>query len=201
MGPSSTRYVLGALLFLGLSVTMFAQQPRPQTPSLAKLPPLFFSETWKQTGLERNVDNDVARQPESRAQAVRRDVEGNPDRADDPEQPAGSAEPVDGNLQRAGGGDVARQEQLRRPDRPREDPLADAVGWISRRPSGHEARRWHVARRRSRRRRRHDGELYRDGVLGVVRPLAQARHQHGHDGPRRAIGHGPRSDAGWRSRT
>ena len=40
-----------------------AQQPRPQTPSLAKLPPLFFSETWKQTGLERNVDNDVLANP------------------------------------------------------------------------------------------------------------------------------------------
>jgi hypothetical protein len=44
-----------------LTASVGAQQPapRPQTPSLAKLPPLFFSETWKQTGLERNVDNDV----------------------------------------------------------------------------------------------------------------------------------------------
>ena len=33
--------------------------PRPQTPSNPVLPPLFFSETWKQTGLERNVDKDV----------------------------------------------------------------------------------------------------------------------------------------------
>jgi len=44
-----------------LTASVGAQQPapRPQTPSLAKLPPLFFSETWKQTGLERNVDSDV----------------------------------------------------------------------------------------------------------------------------------------------
>jgi hypothetical protein len=49
----------------GLRAAMVAQQPapRPQTPSLAKLPTLFFSETWKQTGLERNVDNDVLANP------------------------------------------------------------------------------------------------------------------------------------------
>jgi hypothetical protein len=48
-----------------LTASVGAQQPaaRPQTPSLAKLPPLFFSETWKQTGLERNVDNDVLANP------------------------------------------------------------------------------------------------------------------------------------------
>ncbi len=48
-----------------LTAFVGAQQPapRPQTQSLAKLPPLFFSETWKQTGLERNVDNDVLANP------------------------------------------------------------------------------------------------------------------------------------------
>src|SRR6476646_11312721 len=42
-----------------------AQQPAPrlQTPSNPRLPPLFFTETWKQTGLERDVDNDVLANP------------------------------------------------------------------------------------------------------------------------------------------
>src|SRR5215470_15199088 len=56
------RHVL-AISLLGSMITAraVAQQPapRPQTPSLAQLPPLFFTETWKQTGLERDVDNDV----------------------------------------------------------------------------------------------------------------------------------------------
>jgi len=56
------RHVL-AICLLGSMITALAvaQQsaPRPQTPSLAKIPPLFFTETWKQTGLERDVDNDV----------------------------------------------------------------------------------------------------------------------------------------------
>jgi hypothetical protein len=44
-----------------LTIGVGAQKPSPtpQTPSLAKIPPLFFTETWKQTGLERDVDNDV----------------------------------------------------------------------------------------------------------------------------------------------
>jgi len=53
------------LLTMGLAVVALAQQPppRPQTPTAAKLPPLFFTETWKQTGLERNVDRDVLTNP------------------------------------------------------------------------------------------------------------------------------------------
>src|SRR3954449_9548628 len=50
-----------------LAVTALAQQPvaraQAQTPSNPKLPPLFFTETWKQTGAERNVDNDVVANP------------------------------------------------------------------------------------------------------------------------------------------
>jgi len=44
-----------------LTVGVSAQKPSPtpQTASLAKIPALFFTETWKQTGLERDVDNDV----------------------------------------------------------------------------------------------------------------------------------------------
>jgi hypothetical protein len=55
------------LVWIVLAATALAQQPAPrtnaQTPSNPKLPPLFFSETWKQTGLERNVDNDVVVSP------------------------------------------------------------------------------------------------------------------------------------------
>jgi hypothetical protein len=59
------RPVLACLLASSIGAVSAAQQPipRPQTPSLAKLPPLFFTETWKQTGLERNVDNDVLSNP------------------------------------------------------------------------------------------------------------------------------------------
>jgi len=48
-----------------LTVGVGAQKPSPtpQTPSLAKIPSLFFTETWKQTGLERDVDNDVLSNP------------------------------------------------------------------------------------------------------------------------------------------
>jgi hypothetical protein len=48
-------------LWIFLAAGALAQQPaaRPQTPGSGKLPPLFFTETWKQTGLERNVDHDV----------------------------------------------------------------------------------------------------------------------------------------------
>src|SRR5437764_12148151 len=50
-----------------LAAAALAQQaaPRPQaqTPNNPKLPPVFFSETWKQTGLERNVDADVLANP------------------------------------------------------------------------------------------------------------------------------------------
>src|SRR3989442_8676155 len=53
------------LLASGLASAALAQQPVPrlQTPTAAKLPPLFFTETWKQTGLERNVDKDVLTSP------------------------------------------------------------------------------------------------------------------------------------------
>ena len=54
-------WLLSMAFYWTLGVIASAQQPaaRPQTPSLAKIPPLFFTETWKQTGLERDVDNDV----------------------------------------------------------------------------------------------------------------------------------------------
>jgi len=57
----STAWMLAA----GLAGAAYAQQPapRPQTPSNPRLPPLFFTETWKQTGLERNVDTDVLANP------------------------------------------------------------------------------------------------------------------------------------------
>src|SRR5262249_10279983 len=60
------RRVLSAALLVSALITAPAAQqpaPRPQTPSLAKIPPLFFTETWKQTGLERDVDNDVLANP------------------------------------------------------------------------------------------------------------------------------------------
>ena len=46
---------------MAMTVMPRAQQaaPRAQTPSNPKLPPLAFSEKWKQTGLERDVDKDV----------------------------------------------------------------------------------------------------------------------------------------------
>ena len=49
------------MMFVLASAGVLAQQPASprQTPSNPKLPPLFFSETWKQTGLERDVDKDV----------------------------------------------------------------------------------------------------------------------------------------------
>jgi hypothetical protein len=48
-----------------LTAGALAQQaaPRPQIPSDPRLPPLFFTEAWKQTGLERDVDNDVLTNP------------------------------------------------------------------------------------------------------------------------------------------
>ena len=50
---------------VALTVAVSAQQPgsRQQTPSNPKLPPLFFAETWKQTGAERDVDNNVLSNP------------------------------------------------------------------------------------------------------------------------------------------
>jgi hypothetical protein len=44
---------------------LVAQQSvaRPQTPSLATLPALFFTEPWRPTGLEREVDNGVLSHP------------------------------------------------------------------------------------------------------------------------------------------
>ncbi len=54
------KTALSAILTtLAIGASVAAQQPRTQTPAGGGLPPLFFSETWKQTGLERNVDNDV----------------------------------------------------------------------------------------------------------------------------------------------
>ena len=47
-----------------LAASAAAQQPAGgQTPSNGRLPPLFFSEPFKQTGLERNVDGDVLTNP------------------------------------------------------------------------------------------------------------------------------------------
>lgn len=59
--PRMKRRITHQLLVaLALASSVFAQQPpRAQTPSNPKLPPLFFTETWKQTGLERDVDNNV----------------------------------------------------------------------------------------------------------------------------------------------
>jgi hypothetical protein len=59
MKATMARSVL--MMFVLASAGVLAQQPAStrQTPSNPKLPPLFFSETWKQTGLERDVDKDV----------------------------------------------------------------------------------------------------------------------------------------------
>jgi hypothetical protein len=58
MKPTIARSLL--MMFVLASAGVLAQQPASrQTPSNPKLPPLFFTETWKQTGLERDVDNDV----------------------------------------------------------------------------------------------------------------------------------------------
>src|SRR5258708_5415366 len=52
------------LVWVLLAAGALAQQAAPrQTPSNPKVPVLVFSETWKQTGLERNVDNDVVANP------------------------------------------------------------------------------------------------------------------------------------------
>jgi hypothetical protein len=62
MMTSIGRCAMGiSLVVAALTSGALAQQtaPRAQTPSNPSLPPLFFTETWKQTGLERNVDNDV----------------------------------------------------------------------------------------------------------------------------------------------
>jgi len=54
------RSALALLLCVSaLAVSADAQQ----TPSNGRLPPLFFSEPFKQTGLERNVDGDVLTNP------------------------------------------------------------------------------------------------------------------------------------------
>src|SRR5471030_3268477 len=54
------RSALALLLCVcALAVSAGAQQ----TPSNPRLPPLFFSEPFKQTGLERNVDGDVLTNP------------------------------------------------------------------------------------------------------------------------------------------
>ncbi len=48
-----------------LVTSLGAQRPasNAQTPSNPKLPPVFFTETWKQTGAERDVDHDVLSNP------------------------------------------------------------------------------------------------------------------------------------------
>src|SRR5262245_46161461 len=55
------RWILAlALVVQAFRPAVTAQQPAPrQTPSNPKVAPLFFTETWKQTGLERDVDKDV----------------------------------------------------------------------------------------------------------------------------------------------
>src|SRR5437867_3832322 len=65
-GEVGMKKVLVGLAFaVAFGTFVIAQQPAstPQTPSNPKLPPLFFTETWKQTGLERDVDNDVLTNP------------------------------------------------------------------------------------------------------------------------------------------
>jgi hypothetical protein len=64
MPARTVRHALATLSACAvLTAGAAAQQPRPQTPSNPTLPPLFFSETWKQTGLERDVDGDVVANP------------------------------------------------------------------------------------------------------------------------------------------
>ena len=66
MSRTIAHHVLAICLLASTTIALSgAQQPaaRPQTPSLAKIPPLFFTEAWKQTGLERDVDNDVLANP------------------------------------------------------------------------------------------------------------------------------------------
>jgi len=51
-------------LWILLAAAAIGQQPaQRQTPSNPRVPPLFFTETWKQTGLERDVDKDVLSNP------------------------------------------------------------------------------------------------------------------------------------------
>jgi hypothetical protein len=59
------KRVLSVIAFaFVLVVSVVAQQPATrQTPSNGRLPPLFFSEPFKQTGLERNVDGEVLTNP------------------------------------------------------------------------------------------------------------------------------------------
>jgi hypothetical protein len=60
----SNGWCVALLLAAAISGTAHAQQAtRAQTPSNPRIPPLFFTETWKQTGLERDVDNDVLSNP------------------------------------------------------------------------------------------------------------------------------------------
>jgi len=62
--PKTRRFLTILLLIVSTSSAAFAQQPAPrQTPNNPKLPPLFFTEPWKQTGLERNGDHDVVANP------------------------------------------------------------------------------------------------------------------------------------------
>ena len=54
------------MLFVWIFLAALGQQP--------KLPPLFFTETWKQTGLERNVDKDVLSNPNLELKLYGREV-------------------------------------------------------------------------------------------------------------------------------
>jgi hypothetical protein len=56
-----SRSALAAIL--GVCALTAASAGAQQTPSNPRLPPLFFSEPFKQTGLERNVDGDVLTNP------------------------------------------------------------------------------------------------------------------------------------------
>ena len=79
MMTSIARRTAGiSLIMAALTTGGLAQQaaPRPQTPSNPRLPQLFFSVTSNQSGLERNVDNDVLTNPNlETANQGRADVE------------------------------------------------------------------------------------------------------------------------------
>ena len=157
--------------------------PRAQTASNPRLPPLFLTETWKQTGLERNVDGDVLSNPSLELHLygpTSKQIQIAPTtpntRQDPPNLWTGICTgPVAATLR-----DRNNYVDL---DRPRPDPVADTHGRLPRRPSGPEARRRRLARRRPRRRRRLDRKLHRERILDRVGPLAAARHRHGDDDP------------------
>src|SRR5215468_2349721 len=154
MMTSIARRATGiSFVMAALTAAAFAQQaaPRLQTPSNPRLPTLFFTETWKQTGLERNVDNDVLTNPNLELHlygATSKQIQ------------------------------IAPTTPNNRQDPPNlwtgicQGPVAATLGWISCRPPCPEARRRHVAHWRSRRRRRYDRELHRDRVFDRLGPVA-----------------------------